>query len=95
MYLYKVNQYSEPQKNVAQTVIRENIKINELGNENKAMLAIPMEEIVNKNQIESKIDKTLEELVECTRGLNEHNTPYYKEARILWEQFHNYFEVQK
>ena len=49
-------------------------------------------EAIEKEVVQIGIDKTLEELIECTRGLNEHNTPYYKEARILWEQFHNYFE---
>ena len=46
MILYKVNQYSDPQKNVAKTIIKEKRKIN--NNEDKAMIAAPIQDMSEK-----------------------------------------------
>ena len=69
MILYKVNQYSEPQKNVAKTIIREKRKINNMSNESKAMVAAPIRDISEK-----EIKK-----LQSKPSLKDHDWDYYNE----------------
>lgn len=69
MYLYKVNLYSDPQKNVAKTIIKENRKIDKMNDEDKAMIAAPIQDMSEK-----EIKK-----LQGKPSLKDHNWDYYNE----------------
>lgn len=96
--LYSVNEYSEPQKKAAEEITIE--EYNNMDHSNKIMYTVS-EVLKNKQErIEvkdvkvleesKKIDKTMEQLTACTRGLHSGDY-YYDGALLLWHQFRNYF----
>ncbi len=100
MILYKVNQYSDPQKNVARTIIKEKRKIN--NNEDKAMIAAPIQDMSEKEikKLQSKPslkDHDWQYYDDFVRGNNLLNgdNPYYDIAYQICSDVRSYLKEGK